>query len=148
MDEHHPSAGRALMLITLAFLAVSATGCGEEPGSELEVRECLWVYSVAVHGDRFLGREIPVCGSIASGRDGALNLTEGMKPQTRLILRFPASPNGDPGVTRVLATLAASPPGAPLPSLEARYHGRVELRTDTENVFHVTRVDWLDGAPP
>lgn len=139
---------RKLALLIPFWLAAMMTGCAEEPGSELEVRECLWVYSVAVDGERFLGREIPVCGWLSAGRDaGTLYLTESMKPQTRLILRWPDPPNGDPGVARVLDRLAATPPGERLPTMEARYHGRVELRSDSENLFHVSRVDWLDGRP-
>ena len=147
MEDFPTVARRARLIATLAVFVASVAGCSEEPGSELEVRECLWVYSVAVHGARFEGREVPLCASIDEGRDGVLRLSDMMKPQTRLILRFPESAHGDPGVARVRVAIAARAEGSRMPSMEGRYHGRVELRTESQNVFHVSRVDWLDGRP-
>lgn len=107
------------------------------------------MYDVATHHEAFVGREVPVCGSIAlDGRDGRLRLSDGMWPQRRVIVQLPAAPNGDPGVARVLDAVAASRGGARLAPFEARYHGRVEPGGAHENVLHVTRVDWLDGRPP
>lgn len=138
-----------LAALTLT-LALACAGCGGyDPTDSVDARGCAWVLDVAKYGDAFAGVEVPVCGSIGfAGGDGRLRLADHMKPQWHVVVELPATPNGDPGVGRVLDALKQGGVIAQGRSLEARYHGRVEVVAGGENVLHVSRVDWLDGRPP
>lgn len=133
-------------MLQVLLLAGLACGCAEKPGDELEYRECLFVYSAARHAELFEGREVPVCGSIKIGPDGQPRLSDHVRRGGFVLLDLPTAHRNAPGMGEVLAAVERLRKGEKL-YLEARFHGRIEVRPVAGNVLHVTRIDWVGGRP-
>ena len=128
------------------ILAALASGCAEEPGDELDYRECLFVYSAARHAELFEGREVPVCGSIKVEKDGIPRLSDYVRYGGFVQLDLPPARRNAPGMADALAAVERLRKGEKL-YFEARFHGRIEVRRGATNVLHVTRIDWIGGRP-
>ena len=104
------------------------------------------MYNAARHGEAFAGREVPVCGSIKVGPDGVTRLSDFVRYGGFVELDLPTDPGTDAGMAEALATVEGLRKGEKR-YLEARFHGRIEVRPGAANVLHVTRVDWVGGRP-
>ena len=133
-------------LLAPIVLAGLVCGCREQPGDELAIRECLFVYNAARHGEAFEGREVPVCGSLRVDPDGVTRLSDFVRGGGHVEVDLLPGPQNDPGMAQALTIVERLRKGEKH-SPEARFHGRIEVRPGAENVLHVTRVDWIGGRP-
>jgi hypothetical protein len=130
----------------IALCAIALAGCGEEAGSELASRECLWVASAAKQPARFDGTVVAVCGWIDLVGDTPW-LTDAQKPQERIALSFPPTDGGDAGLARLLARRDDGYRWSDRSAVEGRFHGRIATTSGRPATLRVERVDWLDGRP-